>query len=171
MSHQIRKNSGLAGLFLLTGVVLTLAVQSGLSLATSAVAAEKKVIAPPQSWTAERLNTMKLDSLGEIDWITVESGSLQNSETALFDGDNIVSVWEGGPARLRFDEPTTYDEFVVVLKGDLILADNHGNKVTYKPGDMFMLPKGFEGSWEMTSEYRELIVVDSALYAASYDDS
>ncbi len=32
------------------------------------------------------------------------------------------------------------------------------------PGDMFMLPKGFEGTWEMTSEYRELIVVDSALY-------
>ncbi len=45
---------------------------------------------------------MKLDALGEIDWITVESGSLRNSETALFDGDNIVSVWEGGPARLVF---------------------------------------------------------------------
>lgn len=164
MSHQISRNSGLAGLSFLTGVVLTLAVQSSLSLATSADAAEKKEIVPPQSWTTESLNTMKLDALGDIDWITVESGSLQNSETALFDGDNIVLVWEGGPAKLVIDEPTTYDEFVVVLKGDLILSDNHGNKVTYKPGDMFMLPKGFEGSWEMTSEYRELIVVDSVLY-------
>lgn len=164
MSHQISRNSGLAGLSFLTGVVLTLAVQSSLSLATSADAAEKKEIVPPQSWTTASLNTMKLDALGDIDWITVESGSLQNSETALFDGDNIVLVWEGGPAKLVIDEPTTYDEFVVVLKGDLILSDNHGNKVTYKPGDMFMLPKGFEGSWEMTSEYRELIVVDSVLY-------
>lgn len=164
MTHQIRRNSALAGLFLLTGVVLTLAVQSGFSLATSAVAAENKAIVPPQSWTTESLNAMKLDALGEIDWITVESGSLQNSETALFDGDNIVSVWEGGPAKLLIDTPTAYDEFVVVLKGELILSDNHGNKVTYKPGDMFMLPKGFAGSWEMTSEYRELIVVDSALY-------
>jgi uncharacterized cupin superfamily protein len=171
MTHQIRRNSGLAGLSLIMGVILTLAVQSSLSPATSAVAAEKKEIVPPQSWTTESLNTMKLDALGDIDWITVESGSLQNSETALFDGDNIVLVWEGGPAKLIFDEPTTYDEFVVVLKGDLILSYNNGNKATYKPGDMFMLPKGFEGSWEMTSEYRELIVVDSALYNASYDDS
>ena len=164
MSHQIRRNSGLIGLSLFTGVLLTLAVQSSYSLTTSAVAAEKKEIVPPQGWTIESLNTMKLDALGEIDWITVASGSLQNSETALFDGDNIVSVWEGGPAKLVFDTPTTYDEFVVVLKGELILSDNNGNKVTYKPGDMFMLPKGFEGTWEMTSEYRELIVVDSALY-------
>ena len=164
MSDQIRRNSGLIGWSLLTGVVLTLAVQSSLSLATSAAAAEKVEIAPPQSWTTESLNSMKLDALPEIDWITVESGSLQNSETALFDGDNIVSVWEGGPAKLVFDKPSTYDEFVVVLKGELILSDNNGNKVTYEPGDMFMLPKGFEGTWEMTSEYRELIVVDSALY-------
>ena len=130
MSHQIRKNSGLAGLFLLVGVVLTLAMQSSLSPAVSAVAAEKKEVVPPQSWTTESLNAMKLDSLGEIDWITVESGRLQNSETALFDGDNVVSVWEGGPAKLVIDSPTTYDEFVVVLKGDLILSDNNGNKVT-----------------------------------------
>jgi uncharacterized cupin superfamily protein len=167
MSHQIRKNSGLIGLSLFTGVVLTLAVQSNISLATSAVAAEKNEIVPPQSWTIESLNTMKLNVLPEIDWMTVESGSRHNSETALFDGDNIVSVWEGGPAKLVFDAPTTFDEFVVVLEGDLIISDNSGNKVTYKPGDMFMLPKGFEGSWEMTSKYRELIVVDSALYKDS----
>ena len=164
MSQQIRRNSGLIGLSLFMGIVLTLAVQSSISFATSAVAAEKREIVPPKSWTTDSLNAMKLDALPDIDWITVESGSLQNSETTLFDGDNIVSVWEGGPAKLVFDAPTTYDEFVVVLKGDLIISDNNGNKVTYKPGDMFMLPKGFEGSWEMTSKYRELIVVDSALY-------
>ena len=167
MSHQFCRNFGLTGLSILAGVVLTLAVQSSLSLVTSAAAAEKDRIRLPQRWTTESLNAMKLDTLPEIDWITVESGSLRNSETALFDGDNIVSVWEGGPAKLVFDGPTAYDEFVVVLKGELIISDNNGNKAKYKPGDMFMLPKGFEGSWEMTSEFRELIVVDSTLYNGS----
>jgi hypothetical protein len=29
---------------------------------------------------------------------------------------------------------------------------------------MFMLQKGFLGTWEMTEDYRELIVVDTAAY-------
>ena len=164
MSHQFLRISGLSAFSLIAGVLLTLAVQSTFSLVTSAFADEKKAIEPPQSWTVKSLNAMKLDTLPEIDWITVESGSKHNSETTLFDGDNIVAVWEGGPAKLVLDEPTAYDEFVVVLKGELIISDSNGNRVTYKTGDMFMLPKGFEGSWEMTSEFRELIVVDSALY-------
>ena len=57
-----------------------------------------------------------------------------------------------------------FDEFVVVLKGELVLTDQDGNSVTYKPGDMFMLPKGFVGTWDMTEEYRELIVVDTTAY-------
>ena len=93
MSHHVCRNFGLTGLSILAGVVLTLAVQSSLSLVTSAAAAEKDRIMLPQRWTSESLNAMKLDTLPEIDWITVESGSLQNSETALFDGDNIVAVW------------------------------------------------------------------------------
>lgn len=152
---------------LFAGVALTLAVQSNLQLDRSANAAETNAIKPPQSWTMDSLNAMALEDLGDIDWITVKSGSLPNAEITLFEGDNVVLVWEGGPATLVFDTPTTYDEFVMVLKGELILSDRDGNKETYKEGDVFMLPKGFVGTWDMTREYRELIVVDTDTYNAS----
>lgn len=167
MLRDTYKKSGLMAVSLFAGVALTLAVQSNLQFDTSAIAAETTSIKPPQSWTLDSLNAMELEDLGDIDWITVQSGSLPNSESSLFEGDNIVAVWEGGPAILLLDTPTTYDEFVVVLKGELILSDNDGNKATYRQGDMFMLPKGFMGTWEMTEEYRELIVVDTDAYNAS----
>lgn len=124
-------------------------------------------ISPPESWSIAGLNAMELESLGKIDWITVEHGGQSNSETIIFEGENIVSVWDSSPARLVFDAPTTYDEFVIVLKGELILTGNAENAVTYKAGEMFMLKKGFLGIWEMTEDYRELIVVDTKAYNES----
>jgi len=124
-------------------------------------------ISPPESWSIAGLNAMELESLGKIDWITVEHGGQSNSETIIFEGENIVSVWDSSPARLVFDAPTTYDEFVIVLKGELILTGNAENAVTYKAGEMFMLKKGFLGTWEMTEDYRELIVVDTKAYNES----
>jgi uncharacterized protein len=63
-----------------------------------------------------------------------------------------------------FDTPSAYDEFVIVLKGKLILTESAGNAFTYKAGEMFMLKKSFLGTWEMTEDFRELIVVDTAAY-------
>lgn len=164
MKHHSRSNLGLAGISLVVGVALTLVVQSLLPLGETAVAAEAVDLSPPKSWNIADLNAMELGALPDIDWIPVESGTLRNSETVLFEGENIVSVWDAGPAKLIFETPNTYDEFVVVLKGELILSDNDGNTATYNQGDMFMLPKGFVGTWEMTEEYRELIVIDTVAY-------
>ena len=156
------------GLSAAFGAAMTLAVQSFSPIIGTAQGANEANLEPPQAWRSEGLNAMELEDLGDIDWITVESGSLANSETIIFEGENTVSVWEAGPAKLVYtvDEPLTYDEFVVVLKGDLVLTDTEGNAVTYGAGDMFMVPKGFSGTWEMTSEYRELIVVDTVAYNA-----
>lgn len=159
---------GLVGLSFLAGVGMTMAVQSGLVMEAQAMAEKTSASVMPETWTAKGLNAMKLGELPEIDWITVESGSLVNSETMFYEGDNIVLAWEGGPAKLLFEEPSTYEEFVIVLKGELILTDTDGNSATYRQGDMFMLPKGFAGTWEMTEEYRELIVVDAKDYNAEY---
>ena len=164
MTNQSRGNLRLVGISLVAGAALTLAVQSILPLGETAFAAEAVDLSPPKSWNAADLNAMELGALPDIDWMPVESGSLRNAETVLFEGENIVSVWDAGPAKLRFETPNTYDEFVVVLKGELILSDNDGNSATYKKGDMFMLPKGFVGSWDMTEEYRELIVIDTVAY-------
>ncbi len=166
MLRDTYKKFGLISMSLLAGMALTLVAQSNLQISPSANAAEASAVMPPQSWSLESVNNMKLEGLGKIDWITVKSGGEYNSETSLFEGDNVVVVWESGPAVLLIDKPMTYDEFVVVTKGILILTDNDGNSVTYKKGDMFMLPKGFTGTWEMPEEYRELIVVDTKLYNA-----
>ena len=166
MLRDTYKKFGLIGMSLLAGIALTLAAQSNLQVSPSANAAETSAVKPPQSWSLESVNNMKLEELGAIDWITVKSGGEYNSETSLFEGDNVVVVWESAPAVLLIDKPMTYDEFVVVTKGILILTDTHGNSVTYKKGDMFMIPKGFTGIWEMPEEYRELIVVDTQAYNA-----
>ena len=164
MLHETRKKLGLVGVSLVAGAALTLIVQSGFSFDRSAGATEAAEIRPPETWTIKGLNAMELEELGAIDWANVASGGEYNSETAIFEGDNIVVVWESAPAKLILDTPATYDEFVFVLEGKLILSDNNGNSATYGPGDMFMVPKGFTGTWEMTEEYRELIVVDTTAY-------
>ena len=164
MTHQTRNTVGLVGISTIAGVALTLAVQTILMLGKTAFAADEVDLSPPKSWNVAELNTMTLGALPDIDWIPVESGTLRNSETVLFEGENVVSVWDAGPAKLVLDTPLPYDEFVLVLKGELVLSDNDGNTATYKKGDMFMVPKGFVGTWDMTEEYRELIVVDTVAY-------
>ena len=167
MSQGIWKHFGLVGISLASGIALTLVVQLGFPPLASAFGSEIVKNSPPKSWSIAGLNAMELESLGAIDWITVEHGGQSNSESIIFEGENIVAVWDSSPARLRFDQPTGYDEFVLVLKGELILTDTAGNAVTYKAGEMFMLKKGFLGTWEMTEDYRELIVVDTKAYNES----
>ena len=147
----------------LIGALLASALLGGASHADDA---GQETVQPPAAWTVHGLNAMELEDLGDIDWTPITSGVASNSESLLFEGENTVAVWDAGPARLVLDTPLPYDEFVVVLKGELVLTDELGNSRTYRAGDMFMLPRGFKGIWDMTQAYRELIVVDTAAYNA-----
>ncbi|MEX0706703.1 MAG: cupin domain-containing protein [Woeseia sp.] len=151
---------------MIIGAAVTLSAQSLSGHFGTAQAAEPGDLAPPDAWSIRILNEMNLEALPDIDWMPVASGTKKNSESVLFEGDNTVLVWEAGPAKLIVDTPFTYDEFVVVLDGTLVLSDNEGNSTTYTKGEMFMVPKGFVGTWDMTEKYRELIVVDTAAYNA-----
>ena len=166
MMKDTGKRFGLVAGSMIAGAALTLAVQSGFDIDPSANAFEKANVPPPDAWTFDSANAMVLEDLGPIDWAKLESGGNQNSESELFRGDNVVVVWDSAPAKIILDTPFSYDEFVVVLKGTLILTDSAGTAKTYKPGDMFMVPKGFTGTWEMTEDFRELIVVDTDAYYA-----
>lgn len=159
--------AAVAGVCLLSGVALALVGQSRMTLSEPAAAADQVAVTPSASFNIAKLTTMKLDALPDIDWITVASGSLHNSETVFYEGENTVLVWEAGPAKLVFEEPSTYDEFVLVLKGTLVLTDTAGNASTYGVGDTFTLPKGFVGTWDMTEEFRELVVINTEAYNAS----
>ena len=79
----------------------------------------------------------------------------------LHQGEVMVAVFETTPALIDIKEPFPYDEFVHVLKGELILTHIDGKKQTFKVGDSFLVPKGFLGTWHITKHYRELVVVET----------
>ena len=75
-------------------------------------------------------------------------------------GNIMVSVYEAGPGKVRI-EGSVYDEFITILEGRLILTPDVGGEYEYKAGDSLIVPKGYQGGWEMPERYRELIVVDT----------
>ncbi|MEO0397831.1 MAG: cupin domain-containing protein [Pseudomonadota bacterium] len=167
MSSKLLNRLPIIATSMAVGAALTTFSDAPRTVVSAAHAAEMTIVTPPAPWSIEGLKTMTLDALPDIDWAPVESGTARNAETVVFEGQNIVSIWDAGPAKLILDEPLPYDEFVVVLKGTLVLTNQKGEMQTYTEGDMFMLPKGFKGVWEMTEEYRELIVVDTDTYNES----
>ena len=74
--------------------------------------------------------------------------------------DIMVSVYEAGPGKVRIDG-SVYDEFITILEGRLILTPDSGGEYEYKAGESLIVPKGYQGGWEMPERYRELIVVDT----------
>jgi uncharacterized cupin superfamily protein len=80
-------------------------------------------------------------------------------------GNIMVSVYEAGPGKVRI-EGSVYDEFITILEGRLILTPDVGGEYEYKAGDSLIVPKGYQGGWEMPERYRELIVVDTEFMQA-----
>jgi hypothetical protein len=86
----------------------------------------------------------------------------------IFTGQELsVSVFESaakhvdskGKAHKGFVKSYPYDQFVLVLSGKSVLTDVKGHAQTFSAGDLFVVPKGFSGTWEEHGIYRELIVI------------
>ena len=75
-------------------------------------------------------------------------------------GNIMVSVYEAGSGKVRIDG-SVYDEFITILEGRLILTPDVGGEYEYQAGESLVVPKGYQGGWEMPERYRELIVVDT----------
>lgn len=105
------------------------------------------------------LGLMQVPNDGFID-ILVE-GKLDIHVASLYEGEELrVAIFGSTPAKTDHRErPLEYDEFVLVLNGKLILAEQNGNVQEFTPGDALMVPKGYTGTWEMQGEYRELAIV------------
>lgn len=89
------------------------------------------------------------------------SGTSQPRSTVLFKSDSIVAVvFEEQPLKLALKAPgMPYDEFVHLLDGTLILTDADGKTHEFKAGDSLLIPKGFTGTWETGTNFRELALV------------
>ena len=85
-------------------------------------------------------------------------------------GNIMVSVYEAEPGKVRIDG-SVYDEFITILEGRLILTPDSGGEYEYKAGESLIVPKGYQGEWEMPVPYRELIVVDTEFMPDEPGDS
>jgi uncharacterized cupin superfamily protein len=127
------------------------------SLAVSAQDGPSPVRMDPEKMAGLDLEPIPND--GFID-ILVE-GELEFEIARLFDGEELQAVVvESTPAKTDHrNRPHEYDEFVLVLNGKLVLTEPDGTTHEFTPGDAFVVPKGYTGTWEQFGSYRELAVI------------
>ena len=71
-------------------------------------------------------------------------------------GQFVAGVWEAGPSTWNV---TYHDhEFCHLLEGTVTIRDCVGGEVTLGPGDSFVIPAGFRGSWQTHGQVRKLYV-------------
>ena len=56
---------------------------------------------------------------------------------------------------------------LMVLEGEVTLTSRDGEKQTYKVGESFVVPKGWQGTWDMPSKFREMIIVETRAWKAN----
>lgn len=136
-----------------------------LLLATISLGAQ----AAPQflSLNAKKLGEMDLERIPPFPAEMVLEGESENWEQVVHQGDFVVAVFEASPAIIEIGEPFPYDEFVLVLEGQVTLTNIDGEKQTYSPGDTFLVPKGWLGTWDMPDKYREMIIIETDAWVAA----
>lgn len=70
---------------------------------------------------------------------------------------NKVAFWESEAGALRANN-YPQDEFVYVLEGTVVTTDADGSKHEFHAGDVFVLPKGWVGLWDMKTHFKKIIV-------------
>ncbi len=95
------------------------------------------------------------------------SGESAHGQKVLHEGEFVVVIYESVPAVIGINEPYPYDEFVRVLEGTVVLTSDSGDRQVYGPNDHFLVPKGWMGTWDMPSPFRELIIVETASWNQS----
>jgi len=50
------------------------------------------------------------------------------------------------------------DEFMHILEGQVEITDESGDSKVYGPGDMLVMPKGFNGTWRQLSAIKKIHV-------------
>jgi uncharacterized cupin superfamily protein len=68
-----------------------------------------------------------------------------------------VALWESGPGVLKTDA-YPHDEYCLVLEGHLIVTNRSGRREEFRPGDTFVIPKGWAGTWNMTTRFKKQYV-------------
>ena len=105
------------------------------------------------------LNGTTLHKAAALPKEMVIAGSNNSWEKFMYIGQVGVGVWQSEPMKLKMD-PQSIDEYIFVLAGEVTVTSATGAVNTFTPGDSFVLPAGFMGTWETTGLYRQLIVAN-----------
>jgi uncharacterized cupin superfamily protein len=68
-----------------------------------------------------------------------------------------TGFWASQPNRAEIDY--IHDELCVIIDGLVRVTDATGHVETYRPGDTFLIPKGFKGVWETVEPVRKFYAV------------
>lgn len=88
------------------------------------------------------------------------AGSPQHRVSNFFSdttGRFFAGVWESTPGtwKVRYTE----NEFCHMTAGRVRITDSEGRRREFGPGDSFVIPAGFEGTWEVVESARKLYAV------------
>jgi uncharacterized cupin superfamily protein len=62
-------------------------------------------------------------------------------------GQFFAGVWQAQAGRWKVAYAAHEEEFCVLLEGRVLLIDASGREQQFGPGDAFVVPGGFEGTW------------------------
>ena len=113
------------------------------------------------------LKKAPLDDLPPWPQEVVLSGANEHGQKVLHSGNVVAALYGAEAARLSVSEPFPYDEYVLVLAGEVTLTSDGGHSKTFATGDSFLVPKGWTGIWDMPGQYLEKIVVEAAAWNAA----
>jgi uncharacterized cupin superfamily protein len=137
---------------------------AALVLAATQISAQPMIDVLPLDKDAFR--TTELESIPPWPDGTVLSGANKHWQKVVHKGDFVVALYESEAALIDVSYPFSYDEFVTVLEGRVILTSVSGEKQTYEVGDSFLVPKGWQGTWDMPVKFREMIIIETKAWVA-----
>ena len=73
-------------------------------------------------------------------------------------GNVTAGVWECSPFKEDYD-PYGVDEFCTVLSGSVTITNADGHAETFGPGDSFVMPQDFKGTWHVTETLRKFWMI------------
>lgn len=73
------------------------------------------------------------------------------------DGRFSAGHWEGEPGHWQVNY--SEHEYCEILAGHSVLHDQSGGRRELQPGDRFVIPAGFRGSWEVLETTRKVYVI------------
>ena len=135
-----------------------------LLLATSGISAQTMI--DVIALDKEVMRQTELESIPPWPDGTVLSGANEHWQKVVHKGDFVVALYESEAALIDVSYPFAYDEFVTVLEGKVILTSLSGEKQTYGVGDSFLVPKGWQGTWDMPVKFREMIIIETKAWVA-----